>query len=137
MQEFTAPLNTTYKIECWGASGGNSYTDGGSYTNTVYGGKGGYCSGWITFPFGSNVYFYVGQSGENTREETFNGGGSSGSMHYGRSGGGSTDVRLIEGNAWNDFNSLKSRFMVAAGGGGRVKKCVLRKSVYLPLGKNQ
>ncbi|MEE3417517.1 MAG: glycine-rich protein, partial [Prevotella sp.] len=35
MQTFTAPLNTTYKIECWGASGGNDM-DGrgglGAYT---------------------------------------------------------------------------------------------------------
>ena len=33
------------------------------------------------------------------------------------SGGGATDVRLVNG-AWNDFDSLASRIMVAAGGGG-------------------
>ncbi len=32
-------------------------------------------------------------------------------------GGGATDIRLTNGN-WNDFNSLKSRIMVAGGGGG-------------------
>ena len=31
-------------------------------------------------------------------------------------GGGATDIRLTNGN-WNNFNSLKSRIMVAAGGG--------------------
>ena len=32
-------------------------------------------------------------------------------------GGGATDVRLTPGE-WNNFDSLKSRIMVAAGGGG-------------------
>ena len=121
MQTFTAPLNTNYKIECWGASGGNSYEDHnfGDYLVPVYGGKGGYCSGEITFPSNLNVYVYIGQSGEGTREKTFNGGGKGGSAYNGRSGGGATDVRLVKGNGtWSDFNSLKSRIIVAAGGGG-------------------
>jgi len=118
VQTFTAPLNTNYKIECWGAQGGNSYDSGNGYTNTVYGGKGGYCSGEITFPSNLNVYVYIGQSGEGTREKTFNGGGKGGPAYNGRSGGGATDVRLTEGNTWNEFNSLKSRIIVAAGGGG-------------------
>ena len=120
MQTFTAPLNTTYKIECWGASGGNSYsgvTDGVSYTNTVYGGKGGYCSGWIALPHNISVYVYVGQSGEEILEQTFNGGGTAGINGNAFSGGGATDIRLIDGD-WNDFKSLKSRIIVAAGGGG-------------------
>jgi len=46
--------------------------------------------------------------------EFFNGGGiSTGSA----SGGGATDIRLVYTN-WNDFESLKSRIMVAGGGGG-------------------
>ena len=119
MQTFTAPLNTNYKIECWGAQGGNSYDSGNGYTNTVYGGKGGYCSGEISFPTNLNVYVYIGQSGEGTREKTFNGGGKGGSFYNGRSGGGATDVRLVKGNGtWSDFISLKSRIIVAAGGGG-------------------
>lgn len=32
-------------------------------------------------------------------------------------GGGATDIRIVPGE-WNNFNSLKSRLMVAAGGGG-------------------
>ena len=119
MQEFTAPLNTNYKIECWGASGGNSYKDPGrsDYTNTVYGGKGGYCSGIITLFPSSDIYIYVGQSGEGVIERTFNGGGIGSDKHNSKSGGGATDVRLVNG-IWNNFNSLKSRIMVAAGGGG-------------------
>ena len=120
MQTFTAPLTTNYKIECWGASGGNSYSDGRNpptYTNTVYGGKGGYCSGWITFFSNFSIKIYVGQSGEGTREKTFNGGGKGGAAYNGLSGGGATDLRLT-GGEWNNFGSLKSRIIVAAGGSG-------------------
>ena len=121
MQTFTAPLATNYKIECWGAQGGNSYIDPehGHYTNTVYGGKGSYCSGEVTFPSNLNVYVYVGQSGEGINQvQTFNGGGAGAAYHGARSGGGATDVRLTEGSTWSDFNSLKSRIIIAAGGGG-------------------
>ena len=119
MQTFTAPVSGNYKLEVWGGAGGNSYDSGNGYTNTVYGGKGGYCSGEVTFSSNLNVYVYIGQSGEGTREKTFNGGGKGGSAYNGRSGGGATDVRLVKGNGtWSDFNSLKSRIIVAAGGGG-------------------
>ena len=119
MQTFTAPISGDYKLEVWGAQGGNSYDSGNGYSGTVYGGKGGYCSGTVTFPSYLNVYVYVGQSGEDiNRAYTFNGGGKGGPAYNGRSGGGATDVRLTEGNTWNEFNSLKSRIIVAAGGGG-------------------
>lgn len=53
------------------------------------------------------------------------GGYNGGGLNHGQSccnrsfgsGGGATDVRLT-GGLWDDFNSLKSRIMVAAGGGG-------------------
>ena len=118
MQTFTAPVNGNYKLEVWGAQGGNSYDSGNGYTNTVYGGKGGYCSGEITFPSNLNVYVYIGQSGENLIVRTFNGGGIGTDKHNSKSGGGATDVRLKNNGTWNDFNSLKSRIIVAAGGGG-------------------
>ena len=121
MQTFTAPLNTNYKIECWGAQGGNSYEDHsyGDYLVPVYGGKGGYSSGEISFPTSLSIYIYVGQSGEGIHlEKTYNGGGAGGINYDAKSGGGATDIRLIKGNTWSEFNSLKSRIIVAAGGGG-------------------
>ena len=107
-QEFEAPYTGYYKMECWGAQGG-------SYGGT--GGKGAYTSGNIYLKKGEKLYIYVGQTGENLQTATYNGGGSSGTLYYGRAGGGATDIRITLGD-WNDFDSLKSRIMVAAGGGG-------------------
>ncbi|WP_081657268.1 glycine rich domain-containing protein [Segatella albensis] len=126
MQTFTAPVTTTYKIECWGASGGN-YIDDHSYLQ----GKGAYTSGEISFSKDLLLYIYVGQKGLRSRPSfnqptngTFNGGGGFVLMGYNADfnnsqGGGATDVRLQNGE-WNTFNSLKSRIMVAAGGGSVV-----------------
>lgn len=104
-QLFT-PANTgMYQIELWGASGGLD-------------GKGAYTKGQIELQTGQNVYIYVGGMPSST-EGGYNGGGSSysGTIYYEYGGGGATDVRIVKG-LWNDIYSLKSRIMVAAGGGG-------------------
>ena len=76
-------------------------------------GNGGYTSGYIYIANTSNIYVYVGNTNSNAKcTYSFNGGGP-GEVP----GGGATDIRLTNGN-WNDFNSLKSRIMVAGGGGG-------------------
>ena len=110
MQTFTAPLSTTYKIQCWGASGGlpPQYE-----TEAVDPGMGGYTSGNINIPQNIGLYLYIGES-PILRPATFgfNGGGG-GEVP----GGGATDIRLV-GGEWNNFESLKSRIMVAGGGGG-------------------
>ncbi len=94
-QIFTVPINGTYKIEAWGAQGGGAN-----------GGKGGYTKGEIKLNQNDNFYVYVGGT------NGYNGGGSSSN----KSGGGATDVRLTTGT-FDNFDSLKSRIMVAAGGG--------------------
>ena len=104
---YTVTQTGKYKIELWGAAGGNdSLIAAGAYT-----------SGDIKLKQGDIIYFYVGQKTISTslNTATFNGGGScSGNCS---SGGGATDVRLISGT-WDDSASLASRIMVAAGGGG-------------------
>ena len=106
-------------MECWGAQGGGY--------STILGGKGAYCSGIFSISQATNIYVYVGCGGRASSTEDisdiFNGGGSTiyqtdweNKRWYG-SGGGATDIRLTNGD-WNNFNSLKSRIMVAAGGGG-------------------
>ena len=115
MQEFVAPLNTTYKIECWGAQGNGRVLGNGAYTN-----------GYLGISENSILYVYVGEKGgyglpnyNQPQDGTFNGGGgfiSPSSDSYNGQGGGATDIRLQNGD-WDSFNSLKSRIMVAAGGG--------------------
>ena len=128
-QTFTAPVSGTYKLETWGAKG----VDNG---NGLIGGLGGYASGNINLNEAKNLYIYVGGVGQinvsnnqdlsdNYINEYFgsvaggyNGGGASGTQSiYSTSGGGATDIRINNG-AWNNFNSLKSRIIIAAGGGG-------------------
>ena len=107
-QEFIVPTTGTYKLEVWGSQGGAN-------ANNVAGAAGAYSSGEIILMKGQKFYIYVG--GQNG----YNGGGSPSTQAYpaniGGYGGGATDIRLING-AWNNFDSLKSRIIVAAGGGG-------------------
>ena len=122
-QIFIAPYTGTYKIQCWGGCG-----------NTVYVSPcaGAYTSGYLYIRKNTVLYVYVGSAG--CRSSTslsypvvFNGGGgfTSGCSDFNNcTGGGATDIRLASGN-WDDFNSLKSRIMVAAAGGGNVNPVTL------------
>lgn len=124
-QVFTVPTDGYYNVELWGAQGG-SMTDN---SKTYNGGAGAYTKGTIYLTRGENIYIYVGGRGSNNVSLTscekdgelggYNGGGTllDGQCIYGSSGGGATDIRLNSGT-WDDFNGLKSRIMVAAGGGG-------------------
>ena len=133
-QEFIVPVTGTYKIELWGASGGRDYF--GIYRSTQ--GLGGYTAGTITLTKGTPLYVYVGEQGADGQiakandegivvqgqpnKPSFNGGGagisdSDGNNDAGGSGGGATDIRLVNGS-WNNFDSLKSRIIVVGGGGG-------------------
>lgn len=125
VQTFTASQMGKYRIELWGASGGDAANPVGS--NQKYGshaGLGAYTAGTLELPAGQELYIYVGESGKygtgtnafKGKPATFNGGGSGGNSGS-ASGGGATDVRLIKAS-WNNKESLISRIMVAAGGGG-------------------
>ena len=55
----------TYKLECWGAQGGNAGYY--SYTHSIAnGGKGGYSTGVITLSSSVIVYLYTGGQGGST-----------------------------------------------------------------------
>ena len=102
-------------VECWGAQGGSSF-----------GGNGAYTKGQVSFSSYKSIYIYVGKCGEGSKENfdqpqsgTFNGGGGFGKPHVDKNngtGGGASDIRLTNGT-WDNFNSLKTRIMVAAGAG--------------------
>ena len=106
-QTFNAPSKGVYQFQLWGAQGGGPY-----------GGKGAYTRGNLPLNSGDKFYVYVGQHlGTGGVTAAYNGGGAANSDGRYHSGGGATDIRTVSG-AWNQFDSLKARIMIAAGGGG-------------------
>lgn len=121
----------TYKLECWGAQGGNSNQSNGTYGN---GGKGGYSTGILNVSTNTTIYITVGGQGQNGVFNTrtaggFNGGGDgygTNGSGVGGGGGGASDISLMSPvfshssyfiNNIRDTNSLLSRIIVAGGGG--------------------
>ena len=89
-----------YKIECWGSM--STSGDAGAYT-----------AGDLDVKNTIALYLYIGSYSKTSNQNlsTYNGGGAGSPA-----GGGATDIRLFPGK-WDDFLSLKSRIMVAAGSG--------------------
>lgn len=113
VQSITLPVGR-YKLEVWGAQGGNY--------DTNYGGAGGYSVGTLTLTEVTDFYIYVGgQPATYTNTGIafsggYNGGGkgynrSYSITTYGQGGGGGTDIRIGQ-------DSLYARVIVAGGGGG-------------------
>ena len=100
----------SYLFEAWGSAGYSGVCANISYS----GGRGAYVSGYISLKEPKKIYVYVGTN-EIVNGETFNGNKIIG---HSRPGGGATDFRLKKGDKWYDLDSLKSRIMVAAAGGG-------------------
>lgn len=119
VQSVTLPKGT-YKLECWGAQGGNRSQDSASATVTGSG-LGGYSIGILTLTQLTTCYIYVGGQGGMSSstgnvkvEGGFNGGGFAShesTGEPGNGGGGATDVRIAQ-------DSLYARIIVAGGGGG-------------------
>ncbi len=111
-----------YTFDAYGASGGGGAV--GAHNHSSVGGMGGRATATFKILAAMTVYVYVGGAGfygsgsSSYRGPTggWNGGGNGGNSSSG-SGGGATDFRLT-GGAWNNANSLYSRFLVAGGGGG-------------------
>lgn len=112
----------TYKLECWGASGG--------YYQSFCGGRGGYSHGILTLREDTKLFLYAGGMGEdyesykrstagNVYAGGFNGGGSAKVVAYSSSstipsgGGGGTDIRV-------GTDSLYARVIITGGGSGGV-----------------
>ena len=109
-QTFVAPVTGEYKLETWGAQGGNSISNSGSnYT----GGYGGYSTGKIYLKKSNNLYIAVG--GQN---KIFGGGQGNGN-YKGNSNGGDTSYILVKNNKLENLkNDLESILIVSGGGGG-------------------
>ena len=98
-----------YKLEVWGAKGGDAYS------TTYPGANGGYSVGTLTLNGPKDVFLYAGGTPDTHSTSAviaggFNGGGNSGSFNGGAGGGGS-DIRIGQ-------DSIYARVIVAGGGGG-------------------
>ena len=99
VEYYEIPYTGNYKIESWGAEGGNR---GGAL-----GGQGGYSKGIVKLNKGEVIAIYVGGAGTSA-QAGFNGGAVSGTPNV--YGGGASDVRIGE-------YTLNDRIIVAGGGG--------------------
>jgi hypothetical protein len=118
VQTFTIPYDGTYKLETWGAQGGNAY-------DTYIGGYGGYSTGEIYLEKDQVLYIIVGGAGEtannNSKSGGYNGGGSSktqSSNDYAGSGGGATHIAFSSGLLKTLADNLNDVLIVSGGGGG-------------------
>ena len=126
VQSYIIPEGTAaVKLEVWGAQGG-------SYSDTYAGGKGGYAVGTLDSPtVGSTLYIEVGGQGTSVPVSSssttggaggYNGGGNGGNGSSttlgvaGSGGGGATHIATVSG-LLKDVSS-SSVLLVAGGGGG-------------------
>jgi hypothetical protein len=100
-----------YQVECWGARG--------EADPRGYPGMGAYTRGSFSLFSATDLYVFVGATGHFNSYKNFT------YVYMGVSGGGATDIRLENSVNWFDIGSLKSRIMVAAGGGGSEWACAI------------
>ena len=128
-QQFTTICPGKYKLELWGAQGGNA-----KYNSTEHtGGYGGYTVGYTHLGRGKTLYINVGGKGNSVDYQAssgtysydsstgYNGGGYAviywdNSAHAG--GGGATHIATKQGLLKELSNSKDSVLIVAGGGGG-------------------
>lgn len=110
VQTTTIPKEGYYKLEVYGAKGGNGYN------NTSYaGGNGGYAKGVVHLNKNDTLYIHTGGAGTGSTSTGVQAGGANGGgaggYYRGGSGGGATDIRI-------NTDSLYARVIVGGGGGG-------------------
>lgn len=100
-----------YHIICFGACGG-SFLQWSEAFPYWAGGFGGSAGAIFSIPSNTTLYAFIGGKGNRSiGEHPINGGGNC--SNHGTSGGGATDLRYV-----NNVNALKTRIIVAGGGGG-------------------
>ena len=126
-QEFVAPYDGIYKLETWGAQGGDAKWTG----NVTYrGGYGAYSTGTIYLNKGEKLYVNVGGAGNDDCKDSCEGGYNGGGETRGRidsnstynvsvgSGGGATHISRKSGLLSSLENDKDSILIVSGGGGG-------------------
>lgn len=134
VQKFVVPETGEYRLEVWGASGGDTRLVNTTTIVSGRGGKGAYTSAYVTLEKGTELYVYVGGQGNDNApiaSRTYgaggwNGGGNGGTATYdeqypesGAGGGGMTHISLSgSDNVDNNVFDRNSVLVVAGGGGG-------------------
>ena len=125
VQEWTAPGTGKYKLQVWGAKGGNDGSGG-----NIKGGSGGYSEEIIQLPKGRKLYIFVGGEGVSCTSAAkggWNGGGRAGTSGSSGGGGGMTHISTTNNpvdNNGKDTNASRigawdpSGTLIVAGGGG-------------------
>ncbi len=117
VQTYIVPLTGTYKLEVWGAQGGNQ-----TYGN---GGEGGMSIGYIHL--NSNEYIYICVGGKGVQNENgsvnlisggYNGGGGLCTDQYGSTGGGATHIAITNRGTLMNYLAYQNEVLIVAGGGG-------------------
>lgn len=119
IQVYKIEASGFYKLETWGAQGGNQ----GGY----HGGYGGYATGVVMLRKGDTIYIGVGGQGTGASVASqsltggYNGGGNvtgvAGINHMTASGGGATHMALRTG-LLSSLSSYRSDILIVSGGGG-------------------
>ena len=123
-QTFIAPVSGTYRLEIWGAQGGNAILDGNELENIFYGG---YSNGQINLQKDSQIFVSVGGKGNigvvgNQSLGGWNGGGNGDWDHSDDEacggGGGATSIQdiLIDDGQLKNYENNKSAVLMVAGG---------------------
>ena len=133
VEQFIAPVSGTYRLEAWGAQGGDALENisGNQKMDFVEGGKGGYSVGNVFLKKGQIVYVVVGGKGKELNNSPngaiakggYNGGGaalSENTRNNQGSGGGATHFAINNnlGELKNYNNNQDDVLLVAGGGGG-------------------
>lgn len=115
-QEFTAPVAGFYKLEVWGAQGGNA--------GSASGGNGGYATMIVKLNRNQTLYVVVGTQGQSSSSPDgqvyaggYNGGGSA-HNDSGTAWGGGGGATHIGTTATTLANTRVENIIIAAGGGG-------------------
>ena len=127
-QTFTPNHDGSYKLEAWGAQGGDGYSGHG------IGGYGAYTTGIISLNRNNKVYINVGGSGRtplavnNKSSGGYNGGGdaSGWSNTSNGSGGGATSITSTSGLLAS--TNKEKLLLVAGAGGGGATDCLTEKT---------
>ena len=123
-QNFIAPVSGTYRLEIWGAQGGNAIINGNELENIFYGG---YSNGQIYLKKDNQIFISVGGIGNigvigNQSLGGWNGGGNGDWDHSDDDacggGGGATSIQdiLIDDGQLKNYENNKSAVLMVAGG---------------------